>query len=97
MVPTAHRIACLDWSFILPPSFAVRKRRGAVWRLKQIRSELARVSPALTPSRAYGIGSARRTLYACPLPHAMKGYLRFVLSLATSLPGNHAFLFSKAA
>jgi hypothetical protein len=36
------------------------------------------VSLTLAPSRAYGIGSARRTLYACPLPHAMKGYLRFV-------------------
>jgi hypothetical protein len=32
----APRIARLDWSFILPPSFAVRLERGAVWRSKQI-------------------------------------------------------------
>jgi hypothetical protein len=32
----AQRIARLHWNFILPPSLAVREKRGAVWRSKQI-------------------------------------------------------------
>jgi len=44
VVPMAQRIARLEWSFILPPSLAVRKR--AELPGSQSRSELARFYPA---------------------------------------------------
>jgi len=85
MVPMAQWIARLDWNFILPPSLAVREEREPSG--DRSRSEFARSRPAFHSAahidlKDHSVWFGPPTLYACPLPHAMEGWLRFTVEVS---------------